>query len=155
MIADKMEQAETMRYAKIRRLIDLLCSGNEGDSDVILNDFMKNDLCMSFDVGRRITVEGSNIMIKNIAYHFSELKKIIINTEGSMWVYDPGGKCLCDWRNLNVSTKNVELFCLWARKYNVPAEVVSGKRERIVQWSVFSVSVLIYFLIWILNILNQ
>lgn len=154
MIADKMEQAETMRYAKIRRLINLLCPENEGDSDVILNDLIENDLCMSFDVGGRITVEGSNIMIKNIAYHFSEIQKIKINTEGSMWVYGPGGKCLCDWRNLNVSTNNVELFCLWARRYNVPAEEVSGKRERIVQWSVFSVGVLVYFLIWILKLLN-
>lgn len=148
-----MEQAEAMRYAKIQRLMDLLCPKQEMVFNDILDDFIKKGFCTPFHVGKKITVEESSIMIKNIAYHPSELQKVTMNTEGSMCIYGPEGKKLCDWRNLNVSTNNVELFCLWIRKHNIPTEVVSGKRERIFQWVVFAVGVMVIVLFRILRML--
>lgn len=153
MRTNRMEQAEAMRYGKIQRLMDLLCPKPETVSADLLDDLTENGLCTPFHVGKQITVEDSNIIIKKIAYHPSELQKVTMNTEGSMCIYDSEGKRLCDWRNLNVSMDNVELFCLWVRKQNISAEIVSGKRERIFQWSVFTVGILAIILFRILRLL--
>lgn len=130
MIADKMSQAESVRYAKIQRLIGLLC----GEDKTILDGIISKGFTEPFDVGRKITIDGETIWIKNKSYTSSELQKIIINTEGSLAVYDSSGRKICGWLLLNVSVKNIELFCVWARKYHVQAETVSGKHERIFQW---------------------
>lgn len=147
MNVNKMKQAEDMRYAKIERLIDLLCSKKE----TVLEDNGGYEFNKQFKVGKRISVEGGNIIIKNKAYDSSELKKITINTEGSLSIYDRSGRKLCGWIDLNLSTKNIELFCIWARRNNVPAEVVSGKGERIFQLSVFVTAILVLVLFKILH----
>lgn len=138
----KMSQAESMRYAKIQRQIDLLC----GKDKTILDDMAKNGMNESFYVGKKITVNGENIIIKNKTYAPYELQKVTINTEGSLAIYDQSGKKLCGSIFLNVSTKNVELFSLWVRKHKVQAEVISGKRERIFQWFLFVLALLVFVL---------
>lgn len=138
----KMSQAESMRYAKIQRQIDLLC----GKDRTILDDMAKDGMKESFHVGKRIIIRGRTITIKNKTYDSSELK-VTINTEGSLAIYDRNGKKLCGSLFLNISTKNIELFSLWVRKHHVPAEVVSGKLERIFQWFVFAVVLVV--IIWI------
>ena len=147
---NKIMQAEDMRYAKIQRLIDLLCPKEKNILEVLAEDGIS-----PFDVGKRIKVDGKNIRIKNRDYFAAELQKVTINTEGSMAIYDRNGRKLCGSIDLNVSSKNVELFCLWVRKNNVPAEVVSGTRERIFQWCVFAFGILLVAVYKVLNIINN
>lgn len=147
MRADKMAQAEAMRYAKIQRLIHLLCQKDEG----ILHNIAGNSFNKPIKVGRKIIIDGQKITIKNKTYDYYDLQKITINTEGSMAIYDRSGRKLCNWINLNLSVKNIELFCLWAGKYKVPAEVLSGKGERIIQWLIFTVAVLVIVVIRIFH----
>lgn len=137
MRASKMKQAQNMRYAKIERLTDLLCRKDH----TIFDDIIGDEIDKPFKVGKRITVEGERIVIKNKAYDCSDLKRVSINTEGSFSVYDRSGKKLCGWAELNLSVENIELFCIWVRKKGVPAESVSGKGERTVQW-VIALSIL-------------
>lgn len=120
----KMSQAEEMRYAKIQRLTDLLCKKDE------LMDAAAKGLCAPFKVGGRITVDGTGITIGKKTYDALELKRITINTEGSLSIYERSGKRLCGRLTLNLSSKNIELFCMWVRKNGIPAEAVSGKGER-------------------------
>lgn len=42
-------------------------------------------------------------------------------------MYNRDGRKLCGSVWLNSSTKNIEMFCVWVRKYRVPVEVVTGK----------------------------
>ena len=147
---NKIMRAEDMRYAKIQRLIDLLCPKGNNILEVLAEDGIS-----PFDVGKRIKVDGKNIRIKNRDYIAAELQRVTINTEGSMAIYDRNGRKLCGSIDLNVSSKNVELFCLWVRKNNVPAEVVSGTRERIFQWCVLVVGVLLVIVYKVLNIINH
>ncbi|MBD5513196.1 MAG: hypothetical protein HDR06_00715 [Lachnospiraceae bacterium] len=147
---NKIMRAEDMRCAKIQRLIDLLCPKGNNILEVLAEDGIG-----PFDVGKRIKVDGKNIRIKNRDYIAAELQKVTINTEGSMAIYDRNGRKLCGSIDLNVSSKNVELFCLWVRKNNVPAEVVSGTRERIFQWCVLVVGVLLVIVYKVLNIINH
>lgn len=149
MNVNKMAQAEDRRYAKIERLIELLCPKEK----TVLEDAAGYEFNKPFKVGKRITVEGSSIIIKNKAYDSLELKKITINTEGSLSIYDRSGRKLCGWVDLNLSTKNIELFCIWARMNNVPAEVVSGKGEKILQLSILVTVILALVLFKILRIL--
>lgn len=151
MRTNKMAQAEGMRYAKIQRLIDLLCPKEKH----ILDALIENELSDPFNVGKRIKVDGKNLRIKKKDYNSAELQKVTINTEGSMAIYGCNGRKLCGSIDLNLSTQNVELFCLWVRKNNVPAEVVSGTGERIFQWFVLAVGVLLVVLYKALNILNN
>lgn len=150
MITDKMSQAVNMRYTKIQRLIGLLC----GEDNTILDEIVRTGFTRPFNVGRKITVDGERLWIKNKSYMPYELQKITINTEGSLAVYDSSGKKLCGWSLLNVSVKNIELFCVWARKYHVPAETVSGKHERIFQWGVLALTVLLVVVFRLLRIFN-
>lgn len=122
---DKLNAAEKQRYDKIKRIVALLCS-DSGVIDVLI----ANTPAGAFKTGRRITVDGDIIRIKNKPYEARQLQKIIINTEGSMRIYDRYGKKLCGSLTLNSSSSNVEQFCIWARKYKIPAEVVSGIPER-------------------------
>ena len=117
------------RYSKIERLKNLLCTENF----LPLDHAVLDSLDKPFNVGKRISVEGQNISINKKPYCTLDIKKITINTEGSLAVYDRYGKKLCGSFALNLSTKNIELFCLWARKNNIPSEIVSGKAERAFQ----------------------
>lgn len=142
MRTDKMIQAENMRYMKIQRLIDLLCSKD---------NLIADDLDTSFSVGKRITINGETITIKNKTYSYYELQKVTINTEGSLAIYDRSGKRLCNWIGLNLSVKNIELFCLWVIKYKVPAEVISGKAEKTLQFLLLAVVIIICILFKIIR----
>lgn len=144
MNAKRMMRAENMRYMKIQRVIGLLC----GDGGNVLDDI--GGVCGLFNVGGvgGITVDGENIIIiRNRIYAFSELQRITINTEGSMAIYGRGGKKLCGSLCINAAAKNIELFALWVRKHSIPVEVVSGKYERIFQWLILTLCVLIIILV--------
>lgn len=143
----KMSDAEKTRYNKIYRLTSLLCSH---DNDALNTVIEKTEL-KPFKVGRRITVDGENIYIKNKLYCSYQLQKITINTEGSLCIYDRYGKKLCNWMELNLSSANIELFCIWARKCGVPAEEVSGKIERVFQLFVLTLTILVILLVKILK----
>lgn len=121
----KINEAEKQRYDKIKRIVALLCCDSK-----LVEIVAENSSDQHFKTGRRIIVDGEIIRIKNKAYEARQLQKIIINTEGSMRIYDRYGKKLCGSMTLNSSSANVERFCIWARKYKIPAEVVSGVSER-------------------------
>lgn len=143
---DKMSQAKKMRYNKIELLTNLLCKEN-----AILLDYSPMDsLDKPFNVGRRITVEGQNIIINKKTYSALEIKKVTISTEGSFSIYDRSGKKLCGWSVLNLSTKNVGLFCLWVRKNGIPAETVSGRAEKAFQLGFCAAVTIVVILIKIL-----
>lgn len=144
----EMKKAENMRYANIERLTYLLCQ-SEHDG---FYDAAAELLCKSFRVGKRIVIDGERIVIKNRTYSCMDLKRVTINSEGSFAVYDRGGRKLCGWAELNLSAENIELFCIWVRKHGVPAEAVSGKGERILQWVIFSVILALVGLVRVLRI---
>ena len=150
MLANKMTLAVSARYTKINNLIQILC----GQDKIILDEIIEEGLNEPFNVGRKITIDGETLRIKNKSYKLSELQKITINTEGSLAVYGSSGRKLCGWSLLNVSVKNIELLCVWARKYHVPAETVSGKHERIFQWGVLVLVILIVGFFKYLRIFN-
>ena len=147
----KIVQAEEMRYARIQRLIDLLCHKQKN----ILADFVEEELQESFPVGMKIKVDGNKVRIRNREYSSVELQKVTINTEGTMAIYDRDGRKLCGSIWLNSSTKNIELFCVWVRKYHVPAEVVSGKGEKALQMIILVIAVAALFLYKLLRVLNR
>lgn len=151
MKTNKMSQAVDIRYAKIQRLIGLLCPKEENVLDALIEDGLRSP----FNVGKRIKIDDQNIRIKNKDYHSTELQRVTINTEGSMAIYDCNDRKLCGSIDLNLSSQNVELFCLWVRKNHVPAEVVSGTCERIFQWCVLAVGVFLIVLYKTLNIINN
>lgn len=122
---DKISAAEKQRYDKIKLIVALLC----GDSQVT-EVLIENTPDQTFKTGRRITVDGEIIRIKNKSYEARQLQKITINTEGSMRIFNRYGKKLCGSLTLNSSSANIERFCIWARKHKIPAEVVSGILER-------------------------
>lgn len=147
----KMVQAEEVRYMKIQRLTDLLCNKEEKVVDHLIED----GLLEPFHVGKKIEIDGKNIKIRHRRYSSAELQKVTINTEGSLAIYDWEGRKLCGSICLNLSTKNIELFCLWVRKYHVAAEAVPATYERIFQWLVLAMAVLAVVLYRALNILNH
>ncbi len=142
-----MSQAEKMRYGKIVRLTNLLC----GENVLPLDYSVMDGLDKPFNVGKRITIEGQNININKKPYCALDIKKVTINTEGSMAVYDRSGKKLCGWSVLNLSSHNIELFCLWARKNKIPSEIVSGKAEKAFQMCFLAFAVLAVVLIRLLR----
>lgn len=148
---EKIAQAEEARYAKIQRLANLLC--NQGQES--LDNFMENALQESFSVGMKIKVDGGKITIRNKEYSSAELQKVTINTEGTLSVYNRDGRKLCGSIWLNSSTKNIELFCVWVRKYRIHAEVVAAKGEKALQMLIVLVAVAAWFLYKALRILNH
>ncbi len=143
-----ISEAETMRYAKIQSLISLLQGkGNFVATDAVLEPGMS----LSFALGRKIAVEGSKIRIGKKSYNANEIKKVTINTEGSMAIYDSCGKKLCGSLRLNVSLKHIELFCVWVRKNNIPVEVLSGKGERFFQYMILFIAVTVMVLLRIIR----
>ena len=147
MKADKMSQAQKMRYNKIERLTGLLC----GDNALPLDYSAMDSLDKPFKVGKRITVEGQNIKIKKRIYCTFDVKRVTINTEGSLSIYGRNEKKLCGWFVLNLSTENIELFCLWVRKNGIPSEMVSGRAEKAFQLGFLTMVIIIVVLIKILR----
>lgn len=143
-----ISEAETMRYAKIQNLISLLQGrGNFVAADAVLEPGMP----LSFELGRKIAVVESKIRIGKKRYNANEIKKVTINTEGSMAIYDSRGKKLCGSLGLNVSLNHIELFCVWVRKNNIPVEVVSGKGERLFQYMILFIAVTVMVLLRIIR----
>lgn len=147
----KIVQAEEMRYARIQQLIDLLFHKSKNMPE----DFVEEEIQESFPVGMKIKVDGNKIRVRNREYSSVELQKVTINTEGTMAIYDRDGKKLCGSIWLNSSTKNIELFCVWVRKYHVPAEVVSGKGEKVLQMLILVFAVAALFFYKLLMVLNR
>ncbi len=141
---EEIFDAETMRYKKIQNLINLLQgTGNPAAIDTIFGDSFPS----SFKLGKGIVIDGQTIRIGKKSYNSFEIKRVTINTEGSMAIYDSYGKKLCGSLRLNVSLDNIEMFCVWVRKRNIPVEVVSGKKERFFQYVVLSITVAV-LLLW-------
>lgn len=143
-----MSKAETMRYTKIQNLIDLL----QGNTNLaVIDSTLGDSLPAPFTIGRRIAVDETTIKIGKKSYSIHEIKNVTINTEGSMAVYGNNGKKLCGSLSINVSSDNIELFCVWVRRCNIPVEVLSGKRERIFQYVILLVSVIVAVFLKLLN----
>lgn len=147
----RIVQAEELRYARIQQLTDILCHKQKNVSV----DFIEEEMQESFPVGMKIKVDGNKIRVRNREYSSAELQKVTINTEGTMAIYDRDGRKLCGSIWLNSSTKNIERFCVWVRKYHVPAEVVSGKGEKVLQMLILVIAAASYFLYKMLVILNR
>lgn len=148
---EKIVQAEEMRYARIQQLIDLLFHKSKN----MPVDLVEEEMQESFPVGMKIKVDGNKIRVRNREYASVELQKVTINTEGTMAIYDRDGRKLCGSIWLNSSTKNIELFCVWVRKYHVPAEVVSAKGEKVLQMLILVVAVAALFFYKLLMVLNR
>lgn len=142
---NKISQAEAIRYDKIQRLVDLLNKKDE------LTDVIAKALNTPFNVGGKIVVDNDSITIGNKTYEALDIKRVTINTEGSISIFDRYGKKICGWSRLNLSCKNIELFCLWVRKNGIPAEVVSGRHERVL---LVVISVLVTTIIALIKILK-
>lgn len=147
---EKIAQTEDARYAKIQQLINLLCHREQRN----LDEFMGDALQENFPVGMKIKIDGNRITIRNRTYSPAELQKVTINTEGTLAVYNREGRKLCGSVWLNSSTKNIELFCIWVRKYHVPVEVVAGKGEKAFQLLILVIAVAAWFFYKALRILN-
>lgn len=143
----KMQQAENIRYNKIEILGNLLCK----DNVIPINYDAMDSLDKPFNVGKRISVNGENIVINKKTYSSFEIKSVTLNTEGSMAIFDRSGKKLCGWASLNLAAKNIELFCLWVRKHNIPAKVVSGSSEKGFQWFFMAAVIFVLLLIYIIK----
>ncbi len=145
-----MSEAETMRYAKIQNLIHLLQGkGNSVGVDAVLG----NDLPAPFQVGRKIAIDGERLTIGKKSYHSYEIKKVTINREGSMAIYDNQGTKICGSLRLNASSDHIELFCVWVRKNNIPVEVISGKGERFLQYLILAIVVMTAVFLKILKLI--
>lgn len=148
---EKIVQAEDERYAKVQKLVNLLCHPEQRD----LDEAMESALPETFPVGMKIKIDGNRITIRKKAYSSAELQKVTINTEGTLTVYNRDGRKLCGSVWLNLSTKNIEMFCVWVRKYRVPVEVVTGKGEKAIQILIVVVAMMAWFLYKALSILNR
>lgn len=142
----KMTAAEKQRYDKIKLLTALLCGENR-DIDFVI----ENTPVQSFKAGKRVTINGEIIRINNKSYEARQIQKIIINTEGSIKIFDRYGKKLCGSLTLNSSTNNINLFCIWARKNKIPAEVVSGIPEKVLLTVFLGVVTLVVELVKVLS----
>lgn len=123
--------AESLRYAKIQNLMDLLQgTGNSIQTGIALGDTVLSP----FKVGERIIVDGEILKVGRRVYHAREIAGVTINTEGSMAVYGSRGRKLCGTFSLNVSSRNIELFCVWARQNRIPVRILSCRKERAFQY---------------------
>lgn len=142
-------ESETMRYKKIQNIISLL-QGNE--NAVLTETILGNKPSLSFTLGRRIAIDGEKIRIGKQSFRAYEINKVTINTEGSMAIYNNYGEKLCGSLSLNASLDNIELFCVWVRKCNIPIEVISGNRERFFQYAILLITVAVIVLLRIIKI---
>ena len=136
----QIADAEIKRYEKIQMILDLLCK----TEDSVKMNVLLNGSLSPFKLGKRIVIDGRTITIGRLSYDSSEIKKLVVNTEGSMRLYAQDGKKLCGSVHLNVSLKNIELFCVWIRQYRIPVEVVSGKWERVFQYVILAFAILVF-----------
>lgn len=144
--AKKMAEAENMRYAKVQYITGLLTNNDK------LNSILLTLPLSPFNVGKSIIIDGENIIIDKNKYNCREIGKVVINTEGSMAIYDVYGKKLCNCLKLNIGMKNIELFCVWVRQNNIPAEVKSGKSEIALQYTILAIGILAAVVLKILKI---
>ncbi len=135
-----MKQAEAVRYALIQNVLD-----------IIHNNVPEVNVPHDFNVGKRFSVSGSTLNIGRKSFESYEIGKFTVNTEGSMALYDRYGKKLCGTLCLNVSLKNIDIFCKWIKKNNISAEVVSGKSERTFQYIFLILGVAAVILIKVLR----
>ena len=146
-ISFDLSQAETVRYSKIQKMINILSGDvHSTTGNIILNDLLASADLPPFSVGKTISIDGRTIKIGKKSYQAYEIQKVTINTEGSMAIYDRSGKKICGCLRLNVSLKNIESFCIWARKNNIPTEIRSGKAERFFQYALLVITVLLCLL---------
>lgn len=145
-----IQQAEIMRYAKIQNAINLL----QGNGSSIAAEAVWSDTSIApFKVGRFIVIDDETIHIGKKTYNLHDMGKVVINTEGSMSIYNSFRKKICGCLRLNVSLNNIELFCVWIHKNKIPVEIVSGKRERIFQYAVLTITVAAVLLFTLLKYL--
>lgn len=135
-----MEKAQDARYSKINHLIQYLQGANNSG---LVDTLMENAISTAFQVGRRISIDGKKIRIGKRDYQTYDIKKVTINTEGSMAIYDNNDKKICGTLWLNVGEKNIELFCAWVRRNSIQIEVRSGKKEQAFQYLVLCVAIFI------------
>ena len=135
-----MQQAETLRYALIQNILD-----------IIQDNAAEWNVPHDFNVGKRLSVSGSTLHIGRKSFESHEIGKFTVNTEGSMALYDRYGKKICGTLDLNVSLKNIDVFCSWIRKNNISAEVISGKAERTFQYVFLILAVAVMILIQVLR----
>lgn len=140
---ERMEKAQDARYSKINHLIQYLQGTNNADS---IHEFVKDSVPTAFCVGNRIGIDGKIIRIGKKDYHLYNIKKVTINTEGSMAIYDKSDRKICGTLWLNVGQKNIELFCVWVRNNSIQVEVKSGKGETFFQYFIFGIVILIILL---------
>lgn len=145
---ERMEKAQRVRYLKINHLIQYLQGTNNEER---IRAFVEDSLPTAFCVGNRIGIDGKRIRIGKKDYQVYDIKKVTINTEGSMAIYDKRDRKICGTLWLNVGEKNIELFCAWVRKNSIQVEVKSGKRETFFQYFFLGIVILIILLIQILD----
>ena len=146
-IAFDLAGAESARYSKIQNVTNILNDDVDGATrSIVFSDLIASTDLQPFCVGKAISIDGQTISIGKKSYPAYEIQKVTVNTEGSMAVYNRSGKKICGYLRLNVSMKNIELFCAWVRKYHIPAEIRSGKAERFFQYALLGITVLLCLL---------
>ena len=103
-----MKQAEVLRYALIQNVLD-----------IIQDNVPEVNVPHDFNVGKRLSVRGNTLHIGRKCFEAYEIGKFTVNSEGSMALYDRYGKKLCGTLSLNVSLKNIDIFCKWIKINNV------------------------------------
>jgi hypothetical protein len=139
----RMEKAQELRYSKINHLIQYLQGTN---TTLLIDEPIDDSELTAFCVGKRIRIDGKVIKIGKREYQVYDIKKVTINTEGSMAIYDKSDRKICGTLWLNVGEKNIELFCVWVRKNSVQVEVKSGKGELFLQYLFLGIVILIILL---------
>jgi hypothetical protein len=140
---ERMEKAQEFRYSKINHLIQYLQGTNNAG---LMDELVEDSELTAFCVGKRIRIDGKNIKIGKREYQVYDIKKVTINTEGSMAIYDKSDRKICGTLWLNAGEKNIELFCVWVRKNSVQVEVKSGKGELFFQYLFLGIVILIILL---------
>lgn len=144
----RMSEAENARYGKINNLIGILKGKRDGD---IFSGLFESAFKNPINVGRKITIDGDELIIGGRKYGVRELQKVTINKEGSMKLYECGGKKLCGTLSLNLAADNVELLCCWLRLHRVEAEIRSGNGEKAFQWTVAAIAVITVILLQVIK----
>lgn len=140
----RIEKAQSVRYLKINHLIQYLQDTNSAERIV---KFLEDNVPTAFCVGKRISIDGKMIRIGKRDYQVYDIKKVTINTEGSMAIYDKSDRKICGTLWLNVGEKNIELFCIWVRKNSIQVEVKTGKGELFFQYFFLGIVILIILII--------
>jgi hypothetical protein len=135
---ERIVKAQEFRYSKINHLIQYLQGTN--------NELVEDNELTAFCVGKRIRIDGKIIKVGKREYQVYDIKKVTINAEGSLAIYDKSDRKICGTLWLNVGVKNIELFCSWVRKNSVQVEVKPGKGELFFQYLFLGIVILIILL---------